>query len=85
MSFPSLPAAGLSSESDSRASWSSLSSVCEVRGKGHSDDQCPALPQLKQASASALARLVLGMCFGRTDGLGEEDDVGKEGEAEMRS
>ena len=84
MSFPGLPAAGSSSESDSRASWSSLISVWEVRGRGHSDDQCPALPQLKQASA--LAGLVLGMCLGGTDGLGEEDeDVGKEGEAEMRS
>ena len=62
-----------------------MSSVREVRGRGHSDDQCPALPQLKQASASALAGLVLGMCLGGTDGLSEEDDVGKEGEAEMRS
>ena len=54
-----------------------------MRGRGHSDDQCPALPQLKQASA--LAGLVLGMCLGGTDGLGEEDDVGKEEEAEIRS
>ena len=87
MSFPGLPAAGLSSEPDSgsRASWSSLSSVREVRGRGHSDDQCPALPQLKQASA--LAWLVLGMRWGGADGLGEaeEEDIGKEGEAEMRS
>ena len=87
MSFPGLPAVGSSSESDSgsRASWSSLSSVREVRGRGHSDDQCPALPQLKQASASALAGLVLGMCLGGTDGLGEEDNIRKEREVEMRS
>ena len=53
-----------------------------MRGRGHSDDQCPALPQLKQASA--LAWLVLGMCWGGADGLGEEEVVRK-GEAEIRS
>ena len=56
-----------------------------MRGKGHSDDQCPALPQLKQVLASALAGLVLSICLGETDGLGEKDDVRKEEKAEMRS
>ena len=83
MFFPGLPAAGSSSESDSRASWSSLSSVREVRGRGHSGDQCPAWPQLKHASP-ALVWLVLGICLGGTDDLGEEEDVEK-GEAEIRS
>ena len=87
MSFPGLPASSSSSEpeSDATASCSSLISVLEVRGKGHSCDQCPVLPQLKQASA--LAWLVLGMCWGGADGLGEaeEEDIGKEGEAEIRS
>ena len=86
MSFPGLPASSSSSEpeSDSRASCSSLISVLEARGKGHSCDQCPVLPQLKQASL-AWVWLVLGICLGGTDGLGEEEDVGNEGEAEMRS